>query len=132
MGILHLLKTKRKKQFVSEIELSTNRGRQSHLAIEKLVKLRESNVEEEDMLKIDYSFFTDTVEKAQELIKVLQHLDHTVESKLTDNKKGLLVIKGRSTSVKMMHEVLRKWALDMCDLGYKYDCDFDTWEINVS
>lgn len=129
MGILHLLKRKRKKQFVSEVDFSTNRGRQSHLAIEKLVQLREANIEEEDMLKIDYSFCTDTIEKAQELITALQHLDYSIENKITDSKKGLLIIKGRSTSVKMMHEVLRKWATDMCDLGYKCDCDFNGWEI---
>lgn len=130
MGILHLLKRQRKKQFVSEINFSTNRGRQSHLAIEKLVNLREANVEEEDMLKIDYYFCTDTVEKAQELIKALQHLDHSIENKISDSKKGVLIVKGTSTPVKMMHEVLRKWAFDMCDLGYKYDCNFDGWEIH--
>lgn len=128
MGILHLLKRKRKKQFVSEINFSTNRGRQSHLAVEKLVRLREANVEEDDMLKIDYSFCTDTVEKAQELIKALQYMDHDI-NKISDSKKGVLIVKGKSIPVKMMHEVLRKWALDMCDLGQKYDCNFDGWEI---
>lgn len=128
MGILHILKRKRTKQFVSEINFSTNRGRQSHLAIEKLVNLREANVEEDDMLKIEYSFYTDTVEKAQELIKALKHLDHNV-NKIADSKNGVFIVKGISTPVRMMHEVLRKWALDMCDLGQKNDCNFEEWEI---
>ena len=35
------------------------------------------------MLKIDYSFCTDTIEKAQELITALQHLDYSIENKIT-------------------------------------------------
>lgn len=130
MGILHLLKSKRKKQFVSEINFSVNRAKQSHLSIEKLVKLREINVEEEDSFKINYFFNADTAEKAQELTKALLYLDHAVENKIS-NKKGLFIIEGQSTPVKMMHEILRKWAEDMCDLGYKYDCDFEGWEVKI-
>lgn len=132
MKILHLLKGRRKKQFISEVDFSTNRGRQSHLAIEKLVKLREANVEEEDVFRINYSFFAENPEKAQELAKALQYLNHAVEDKIAKTSKGLFVVKGKSIPVKMMHEVLRKWALDMCDLGYKYDCDFEGWDIDAN
>lgn len=129
MGLLDLLNSKRKKQFVSETNFSTNRSRQSHLAIATLVRLREVNVEEEDTLKVDYFFYADTIEKAQELTKALENFNYKVENKVDVNNKKLFIIQGQSTPIKMMHEVLRKWAVDMCELGYKYDCDFEGWEI---
>jgi hypothetical protein len=132
MGLLHLLKPKRKKQFVFELDFTTNRGRQSHLAIETLVNLRELNIEEDDELKADYYFYADTVEKAIALVEELQSLNYFVQYVEAPNNKKLFIVKGQTTPMKMMHEVLRKWAVDMCDLGYKYDCDFEGWEITTS
>lgn len=130
MGILHLLKAKRKKQFVFELDFTTNRGRQSHLAIETLVNLRELNVEEEDELRADYFFYADTIEKANSLAKELKELNHLVQQEITSSGK-VFVVKGQTTPMKMMHEVLRKWAVDMCDLGFKHDCNFESWEIST-
>lgn len=132
MGLLHLLKRKRKKQFVFELDFATNRARQSHLAIETLVRLRESDIEEDDELKVDYVFYADTAEKAATLAKELQHLNYAVQQEVIVNNKKLHRVKGQTTPIKMMHEVLRKWAVDMCDLGYQYDCDFEGWEITVA
>jgi hypothetical protein len=129
MGILHLLKPKRKKQFVFELDFTTNRGRQSHLAIETLVRLRESNIEEDDELKVNYVFHADTAEKAIRLADELQNLNYLVQQEVATGNKKLFVIKGQTTPMRMMHEVLRKWAVDMCDLGYKHDCDFESWDI---
>lgn len=132
MGILQLLKPKQKKQFVFELDFKTNRGRQSHLAIERLVSLRESNIEEDDELKAHFVFYTDTVEKAQKLVKELIGLNYFVQQDLSTDNRKLFTVKGKSTPMKMMHEVLRKWAVDMCDFGYKYDCEFESWEIATS
>lgn len=132
MEIFRILKPKQKKQFVSEIDFSTNRGRQSHLAIQTLVRLREVNVEEEDELKIDYIFFTDTFEKAQSLTKALQNLGYIVDGKMSASDKKVHTIKGQTTHIRMMHEVLRKWAIEMCELGYEYDCNFEEWEITTT
>lgn len=132
MGILHLLKPKRNKQFVFELDFTTNRGRQSHLAIQTLGRLRELNVEEDDELQADFFFYADTAEKAQKLVKELEDLNYWVQQETAVNNKKLFVVKGQTSPMKMMHEVLRKWATDMCDLGYKYDCDFEGWEITAS
>lgn len=125
MGMLNLFKP-RKKQCVSEIDFITNRDQQSHLAVETLVGLRELNVEESDAFSINFCFRTDSLEKLLQLIEALQLLNYSV--KLTDNKK-LFVVKGQTTSIKMTHEVLKKWAIDMCELGYKHDCHFENWDI---
>lgn len=129
MEILRFLKFRQKKQFVSEIDFIENRGKQSHAAIETLVRLRDSAVEEEDELKIDYFFYTDTLEKSQVLATEIKKLDYTIHNDVTSNNKKLFVISGRTTEMKMMHETLRKWVAEMCELGYKHDCNFDNWEI---
>lgn len=129
MEILRFLKPRQKKQFVSEIDFMANRGKQSHVAIETLVRLRDLAVEEEDALKIDYFFYTDTLEKSQVLAEEIQKLDYTADNRIAPHNKNLFVITGRTTEMKMMHEILRKWVAEMCELGYKHDCIFDRWEI---
>lgn len=129
MEILSFLKQKKKKQFVSENDFIVNQNKQFRLSIESLVSLRDSAVEEEDELKIDYFFYTDTLEKSQKLEKELQKLDYVVNHGIASHDKNLFVISGRTTEIKMMHETLSKWTVEMCDLGYKYDCSFDNWTI---
>lgn len=129
MEILSFLKHKKKKQFVSENDFTANQDKQFRLSIESLVSLRDAAVEEEDELKIDYFFYTNTLEKAQKLEKEIQKLGYIVNHGIASHDKNLFVISGRTTEIKMMHETLSKWAGDMCDLGYKYDCSFDNWMI---
>lgn len=129
MEILRFLKNRQKKQFVSEIDFIANRAKQSHAAIENLVSLRDLAVEEEDELRIDYFFYTDTLEKSQVLTKEIQKLDYIVHSDVASHDKNLFVIRGRTTQMKMMHEILRRWVTEMCELGYKHDCNFDSWQI---
>lgn len=131
MEILNFLKTKRKKQFISETDFTTNRGRQSYFAIETLGRLRELHIEEEDELKADYFFYAATIEKANNLSNKLKELNHLVQQEMSPEKKAF-IIKGQTAPMKMTHEVLRNWALEMCDLGYQHDCDFSEWEITVS
>ncbi|MEO7976578.1 ribonuclease E inhibitor RraB [Flavobacterium sp.] len=132
MEILSFLKPKKKKQFfVSENEFTANQDKQLRLSIESLVSLRDSAVEEEDELKIDYFFHTDSLEKAQKLERELQKLDYIVNHGNAFHDKNLFVISGRTHEIKMMQETLRKWIKEMCDLGYKYDCSFDTWRIVI-
>jgi hypothetical protein len=131
-GLLRFFKPKSKKQFVSELDFMINRGRQSHTAIALLVELRELNIEEEDELKIDFFFYTDSLEKSQKVAKEIKNLNYNLSKEISTNPKNLYEIAGRTTEMRMMHEILKKWAIDMCELGYKYDCAFDRWEIVTS
>jgi predicted RecB family nuclease len=129
MEILSFLKTKKKKQFVSETDFIVNQGKQFRAAIESLVTLRDSAIEEDDELKMDYFFYTNTLEKAQKLEKEIQKIDYIVNHAVASHDKKLFVISGRTTEMKMMHETLSKWVGEMCELGYKYDCSFENWKI---
>lgn len=129
MEILSFLKPKKQKRLVSENDFTINQGRHFRLATESLVSLRDASVEEEDELKIDYYFYSDTLEKAENLEKEMQKLNYIVNHGLAPHNKNLFVISGRSKKVKMMHESLSKWVSEMCELGYKHDCNFDNWKI---
>ncbi len=128
MEIFRFLKPKQKKKFVSEADYKANLESQSHIAITKLGRLREFGIEEEDELGVDYFFYTDSVDKGSKLIEDLKKMNHLIQPEITMDK--YVIIKGKTTPMKMMHEVLRDWAIDMCELGIKHDCAFSNWEIN--
>ena len=129
MEILSFLKPKKKKRFVSENDFIANQDKQFRLSIESLVRLRDGGVEEEDELKIDYFFYTDSLEKSEKLEGEIQKLGYIVNHGTAAHDKSLFVLSGRTKAMKMMHETLREWIGEMCDLGYQYDCSFDTWKI---
>jgi regulator of RNase E activity RraB len=39
----------------------------------------------------------------------------------------LFMVTGWTTIMKMENEILKNWTKQMCELGYKFDCDFDGW-----
>jgi hypothetical protein len=129
MEILRFFKPRQKKQFVSESDFILNQDKQFRTATESLVSLRDAEIEEEDELKIDYFFYTDDLEKSQKLEKEIQKIGYIVNHGPAIQNKNLFVITGRTTKMKMMHETLRKWIREMSELGYKYDCSFDSWKI---
>ena len=129
MEILSFLKPKKQKRLVSENDFRNNQDKHFRLATESLVSLRDAAVEEEDELKIDYFFYSDTHEKAQKLEKEMKTMDYVVNYGPAPQNKNHFVISGRTTEIKMMHESLSKWVAEMCELGYKHDCNFDNWKI---
>ncbi|TCN59544.1 hypothetical protein D0809_06470 [Flavobacterium circumlabens] len=129
MEILSFLKPKKSKRQISENDFTANQGKHLRLATESLVRLRDAGVEEEHELKIDYFYYSDSLEKVRKLEKEIQNMDYMVNYKPASHDKNLFVIYGRTPEIKMMHESLSKWVAEMCELGYKHDCNFDNWKI---
>lgn len=125
MKLLHFLKPKQKR-FVSEADFISNTNRHSCHAIETLVGLRELDIEEEDIFRINYSFSTDSIEKLTHLVAALQRQQYSV-SIAAD--RTAFVAEGQSGLVRMRHEDLKKWIIAMCELGYEHDCKFESWNI---
>ena len=42
----------------------------------------------------------------------------------------IFVITGWTSPIKMDENTVLNWTKDMCEVGYKYDCDFDGWGTN--
>ncbi|MBB4801614.1 hypothetical protein HNP37_001675 [Flavobacterium nitrogenifigens] len=131
MSILNFLKPKKDKRLVSENDFNANLVKHYRLATESLVSLRDAEVEEEDELKIDYFFHSDSFLKAEALEMEIQNIGYTVNYAIASHDKNAFVISGRTTEVRMMHESLSKWVAEMCEVGYKHDCSFESWEIVV-
>ena len=127
MGLFDFLKTSSNKQFVTENSLKRNSENQLAMTPKTLMQLREIDVDENMELKLEYFFYTNNLEKAQNLAAELVALHYSVDFGKSGSDKNLFVITGWSTRMQMSNEAVGLWTSQMCQLGYKYDCEFDGW-----
>ena len=128
MGLFDFLLKKGDSQFVPEKEFDQNSDMQVHLAPIAMNNLRMLDIDDDSELKVEFFFYTNTLEKAKtlsiELEKLSYELYHYGECGF---KKGLYSITGCTDKMKMSDNIVAKWAQDMCELGYIFDCEFDGW-----
>ena len=122
-----LIPKSNKGQFVSETAFNRNLNKQMEGALQVLEQLRGLNVTKDKELKLEFFFYTNTEDKAAQLANEIEKLNYSVQYKLSASDKKLFVITGWTTKVKMTGEIVKQWVKQMCELGYKFDCDFDGW-----
>jgi regulator of RNase E activity RraB len=128
MGLFDFLKPKSNNaQFVSETSFNSNRTKQMQMTPQTLDQLRKLNVTADKELKLEYFFFTNTDEKAEQLASEIAKLNYTVQHGVSAGDKKLFIVTGWTTKMKMADEVVEQWTKQMCELGYKFDCEFDGW-----
>lgn len=128
MGLFDFLKPKSNNgQFVSESAFNINRDRQMQMTPQTLDQLRNLNVTADKELKLEYFFYTNTAEKAENLATEIEKLNYTVQHGVSAGDKKLFIVTGWTTKMKMADEVVKQWTKQMCELGYKFDCEFDGW-----
>ena len=128
MGIFDFLKSKPKNNsFVSKSDSEENIHRQMQMTPQTLGHLRELDVDENRELKLEYFFYTNTLEKSEELADEIKKLNYTVENGVSAGDKKLFIVTGWTTKMKMTNEVVSNWTKQMCELGFKHDCEFDGW-----
>jgi hypothetical protein len=131
MGIFDFLKPKSgNKEFVNEKAFDKNRALQMQLAPKTLEQLYKLDVTEEKELKLEYFFYTNTTEKAEQLSKELEKLNYSVHHGLSASNKKLFIITGWTNKMKMTDDVVANWTERMCEIGYEFDCEFDGWGTN--
>jgi regulator of RNase E activity RraB len=113
--------------FVSELSFKTNRKMQLSMTPLTLNQLRNLGVIEEQELRLEYFFYTNTFEKAKLFADVIGQLNYQVSYGQAAGNKKLYVITGWTSKMKMSNYTVGEWASQMCDLGYKFDCEFDGW-----
>ena len=126
MGFFDLLKPK-SNSFVTEKAFNDNCKKQMQMSPMTLKQLRNLNVTEDKELKLEYFFYTNTNEKAEQLAKELEQLNYEVKYGVSAGDKKLFIITGRTTKIKMSEDLVTKWTKEMCERGYKFDCEFDGW-----
>ena len=128
MGLFDFFKSKtNNSQFVNETEFISNRDMQLQMTPETLDQLRKLNVTPDNELKLEYFFYTNTAEKAEQLATEIAKLNYTVSHGESAGDKNLFLVTGWSTKMKMNDNVVKVWTKQMCELGYKFDCEFDGW-----
>ena len=116
--------------FVSEPEFNANRTKQITMAPQTTEQLHGYGVTDESRLKLEYFFYTNTKEKAEELARDLASRGYNSNHDVAAGDPSLFVITGWTTPLQMSNEVVTAWTGEMCDLGYKFDCEFDGWGTN--
>lgn len=116
--------------FVSEADFKSNRIKQITMAPQTMEQLRGYGVTDESKLKLEYFFYTNTKEKAGELARNLSNRGYDGTHDVSAGDPSLFVITGWTTPLQMSNEVVAAWTGEMCDLGYKFDCEFDGWGTN--
>ena len=128
MGLFDFLKPKSNSgQFVSETAFNSNRDKQMQMTPQTLDQLRKLNVTADKELKLEYFFYTNTAEKAEQLATEIGKLNYIVEHGVSANDKKLFIVTGWTTQMKMTDEAVKQWTKHMCELGYNFDCEFDGW-----
>lgn len=129
MGFFDLFATKQNqdKKFVTENSYKQNKENQVKMAPQTLKQLRDMGVSETDELKLEYFFYTDNIDKAKNLANEIEKLKYTVNYGKSAGDKKLFVITGWTIKMAMADTIVINWTKQMCDLGYKFDCDFDGW-----
>ena len=129
MGFFDIFSTKQTpdKKFVTEDSYKRNRDNQVRMAPQTLKQLRDLGVTETKELKLEYFFYTNAIDKAKSLAKYIQKMDYTVKYGKSAEDKDLFVITGWTSKMAMSDYTVIEWTKQMCDLGYKFDCEFDGW-----
>lgn len=97
-----------------------------------LMQLRQHSISEAAQLSLEYFFYTNTDEKAKALAEELISLGYSAEYGPSAKDKSVFVITGWTTKIQLSQQVVEEWQNQMCDLGYKHDCEFDGWGTDIS
>ena len=92
-----------------------------------LDKLVDLGMSDEDLMKLEYSFYTDAVSKASALSCELAELGYEVERRPSTVREEQFLVTGWTRPMRMAESVVTAWTRKMCGLGRKYDCEFDGW-----
>ena len=113
--------------FAPEEDYRKNRIAQSTMTPETVGQLRDHGITEDTELRLEHFFHTNSEAKAKSLTTELTNLGYESRYSEAEGRPELIVIKGRTSPMKMQVGLVEKWVGEMCDLGERFDCLFDGW-----
>lgn len=116
-------------QFISEENFKNNLQSQNFKISRTLGVMSEFNLKAKEKLEIDFFFYTDTSEKAQKLSEELKKLNFEVSWHEFKMDRKIYSVVGSTDKMQNDEELLIYWSKFMCQLGYKFDCEFDGWSV---
>ena len=114
-------------QFVSEEDFQSNLESQDFKITRTFKVMSEFHLKAKEKIEIDFFFYTDTSEKAKRLSEALKKLNFDVSWYTPISNRNLYSVIGWTDKIENDEELLIYWSKFMCQLGYKFDCNFDGW-----
>jgi len=114
-------------RYIDEPKFKEIMTKQTAMAPEALNQLNRLGVNSYTQLKIEYFFYTNTIDKASALAEVMEKKGYSVEYKPSAYDSKTYVITGWTNKMSMEKTNVIKWSRLMCQIGYDYDCEFDGW-----
>ncbi|MCH7400834.1 hypothetical protein ACFOUP_12705 [Belliella kenyensis] len=79
--------------------------------------------------KLQYYFFSDSNEKIVTLGNVLLQMKNHISFDATEDSTSLFVVIGEIDNPNLSIAFMIEWTNNMCELGFKHDCEFGGWEL---
>lgn len=98
---------------------------------ETIAALRQYGLTPDSHRRIEYFFYTNSIEKARSLSTELKALDYSSNCGDSPTKNEYSII-GWTTPIRIDERTMFEWISQMCDLGAKHDCEFDGWGMDPS
>ena len=130
MGISGFHKPK-ETRYVTEEAFKENSSKQVEAVTTVLGVLRKHSLSDTNLRCLEFFFYTNTMEKAKLLAEELQKKEYSVAYRKSGYNKKQFVITGWTRKISIGDSALATWAKEMCELGYKYDCEFDGWGTDI-
>ena len=130
MGISGYYKPK-DTRYVTEEAFEANSSKQVEAVSTVLGVLRKHSLSDTNLRSLEFFFYTNTMEKAKLLAEELQKKEYSVAYRKSGYNKKQFVITGWTRKISIEDSALAVWAKEMCEVGYKYDCEFDGWGTDI-
>lgn len=128
--IKNLFTSKGSSKFVTEKAFKANLSKQLSMTPKTLKQLRQYNITDSSMLKLEFFFYGKSEKNSSDLADKLKTLQYSVEHGPSADDPKTLIITGWTTPIKMDESSVLDWTKLMCEIGYEFDCDFDGWGTN--
>lgn len=128
MGFLEkIFKGKDPGRYQSDEDQAANKKKQISANVQILDVLREHGVTGDTRLRLEFFFYTNTIEKATSLSDALASLGYSTEARTSAHNAKEFLVNGWSIPTKMDESSVLDWSSMMCDLAANHDCEFDGW-----
>ena len=130
MGISGFHKSK-DTRFVTEEAFKENSSKQVEAVTIVLGVLRKHSLSDTNLRCLEFFFYTNAIEKAKLLAEDLQKKEYSAAYRKSGHGNKSFVITGWTRKISIGDSALATWVKEMCELGYKYDCEFDGWGTDI-
>lgn len=96
-----------------------------------LNRIYADNIKPSDKLNIEFVFITDAKEKAEDLaLQIVQDYPNYSDIKVEESE-DFWEVYGTTNEMEMDLNAINRWNQALWDLGYRFDCKLDGWQVGT-